>query len=103
MNCLPLSHPAWVEIDLNQFKKNIQLVQQHIGKSKFCLPIKANAYGHGIIPIAKAAVDAGVDYLGVSCLQEGATLRQAGIKIPIFVMGAIHEEQIEELLNQQLE
>lgn len=103
MNTLPLSHPAWVEIDLNQFKKNIQLVQQHIGKSKFCLPIKANAYGHGIIPIAKAAVEAKVDYLGVSCLQEGAILRKAGIKIPIFVMGAIHEEQIEELLNHQLE
>jgi len=100
---LPFGHPAWIEIDLQQFKQNIRLLRQSIGRRLFCLPIKANAYGHGLITIAAAAVEAKVDYLAVSCLQEGALLRQAGIQIPIFVMGAIFEEQIAELIAYELE
>jgi alanine racemase len=100
---LPFGHPAWIEIDKQQFKQNIEIIKKHIGHSKLCLPIKANAYGHGLIPIAKAAVEAKVEYLAVSCLQEGALLREAGIQIPILVLGAIHEEQISELLKYQLE
>jgi len=103
MDHSPYGHPAWIEIDLNQFQKNIAIIKKHIGAVRFCLPVKANAYGHGLIPIAKAAAQGGVDYLGVSCLQEGALLRKAGIKIPILVFGAIHQEQIPELLAYQLE
>lgn len=99
MESLPFGHPAWIEIDLEQFKRNIQIIRQYIGNRKLCLAIKANAYGHGLIPIAKTAEESQVDYLAVSCLQEGAQLREAGIKIPILVLGAIHEEQIAELLN----
>lgn len=97
------AHPTWIEIDLVQFRKNIEIVRSMIGKSKFCLPVKANAYGHGLIGIGKAAEDAGVDCLGVSCLQEGAQLRQAGIAIPILVFGAIHEDQIDDLVRYDLE
>ncbi|CAN5392055.1 alanine racemase [soil metagenome] len=98
-----LPHPAWIEINLQQFKCNIAAIRQHIGSSLLCLPIKANAYGHGLVAMAHAAVAAGVDYLAVSCLQEGALLREADINIPIFVMGAIHEEQIPDLLNYQFD
>lgn len=98
-----LSHPAWIEIDVEQFKKNIVIIRKHIGNSLFCLPVKANAYGHGLIPIAQAAEEAGVDYFGVACLQEGAQLREANIRKPILVMGAIHEDQIPDLLHYQLE
>lgn len=100
---LPFAHPAWIEIDLRQFKLNLALIRQQAKNSKLCLPIKSNAYGHGLIPIARAASEAHVDYLAVSCLQEGALLRQAGIKLPILVMGAIHEEQINQLLDYELE
>lgn len=68
-----------------------------------CLPIKANAYGHGLVGIAKAAAGEGVDCLGVSCLQEGVTLRRAGVSIPILVLGAIHEDQIDDLIHYELE
>jgi len=97
------SHPAWIEIDLQQFKHNITIIRRQIGKALFCLPIKANAYGHGLIPIAQAADEAGVDYFGVACLQEGAQLREANIRKPILVLGAIHEDQIPDLLHYQLE
>lgn len=103
MDHLPFGHPAWIEVDLQQFKKNLHCIRQYIGNSKLCIPIKANAYGHGLKQIAKAAQEAKVDYLGVSCLQEGAILREAGIQLPILVLGAIHEAQIPELLKYQLE
>lgn len=101
---LPLNHPAWIEIDVAQFKCNLRLIRQHLAPQvKVCLPVKANAYGHGLVNISQAAVDEGIDYLGVSCLQEGKILRQANIKIPILVFGAIHVEQIHELIEYDLE
>lgn len=103
MNRVNSSHPAWIEIDLQQFKKNIRIIQDYIGQRKLCLPVKANAYGHGLLQIAKTAQEAKVDYLAVSCLQEAAFLREAGLEMPILVLGAIHEEQIPELLKYQLE
>lgn len=103
LNKLSLVHPAWIEVDLQQFKNNIALIQKRIQKTKLCIPIKANAYGHGLLPIARAAEEAKVDYLGVACLQEGIQLRNAGIQIPILVFGAIHEDQIPDLLHYQLE
>lgn len=96
-------HPAWIEIDLEQFRKNIAAIRSRIGARRFCLPVKANAYGHGLIPISLAAERFGVDVLAVSCLKEGLELRSAGIRCPILVLGAIHEGQIGALLDQQLE
>lgn len=104
MKVVPFNHPAWIEIDIGQFKKNLQIIKRHIGtKTKLCLPIKANAYGHGLVTIAQAAVAEQVDYLGVSCLQEGIILRQAKIKTPILVLGAVHAEQIDQLIAYDLE
>jgi alanine racemase len=98
-----MTHPAWIEIDLAQFRKNIALIRSQIGSCLFCLPVKANAYGHGLCPIGKAAQEAGVDYLAVAHLQEGIKLRQADIDIPILVLGAIHEDQIADLLAFNLD
>lgn len=98
-----MNHPSWVEVDLAQFKKNIATLKTSLGNKLFCLPIKANAYGHGIVAIAKAAEEAGVDYLAVAHLQEGIALRLAQIHLPILVLGAIHEDQIDQLLQYDLE
>lgn len=98
-----IPHPAWVEIDLGQFKKNIHSIRRRISKSLFCLCVKADAYGHGLCEIGKVAAAEGVDYLAVSCLKEGVSLRSSGISIPILVLGAIHENQIEDLIGWDLE
>lgn len=104
MQALPFNHPAWIEINLAQFKKNLQILRGFLKPNiKICLPVKANAYGHGLATIAHAACEEGIDYLGVACLQEGIILRQAGIKIPILVFGAIHIEQITDLIDYDLE
>jgi len=100
---IPYKHPAWIEIDLSQFQKNIDIIRLALKNSRLCLPVKANAYGHGLTDIGRAAAMAQVDYLAVSCLQEGAQLRESGITIPILVMGAIHENQIGDLINHNLE
>jgi alanine racemase len=95
-------HPTWIEVDLAQFQRNLIAIRKHIGKSRLCLPVKANAYGHGLIAISKAAENL-VDCLAVSCLQEGVALREAGISSPILVLGAIHEDQVETLIHHELE
>lgn len=96
-------HPSLIEIDLKQLKKNISIIKNHIGNSLFCLPVKANAYGHGLKAISKTAEEAGIDYIAVAHLSEGIVLRQSGIKLPILVLGAIHEDQIDDLINFNLE
>lgn len=104
MQQLPFNHPAWIEINIAQFKKNLQILRKFLGPNpKICLPIKANAYGHGLVNIARAAVEEGIEYLGVAHLQEGIILRQAKINVPILVFGAIHIEQIPDLIANDLE
>ena len=94
-------HPSWFEIDLAQFRANLAMIRARTGR-KICFVIKANAYGHGLVPMAKAA-ESHVDYFGVAHLAEGVQLRRAGIQIPILVIGAIHEDQIEDLICYELE
>lgn len=96
-------HPSWIEIDISQFKKNLAIIQRKIGKRRFCLPVKANGYGHGAYFIAKAAEESGVDYLGVSCLKEAIELRFQGISLPILVFGAVHEDQMKDLIEREFE
>jgi alanine racemase len=97
------AHPSWIEIDLEQFRKNLAVIRRRIGSRLLCFPVKANAYGHGLVPISLAAQEMGVDVLAVSCLKEGVELRGAGVKIPILVFGAIHEDQIDALIDHNLE
>lgn len=96
-------HPAWIEIDTAQLRRNIAHIKAQIGASLYCLPVKANAYGHGLCFIGKIAEAAGIDYLAVAHLQEAVALRQAGVRLPILVLGAIHEDQIPDLIDFDLE
>lgn len=99
----PYAHPAWIEVNLEQFKQNILSIKKYIKNRKICVPIKANAYGHGLIPIAKAAEEAGADYLAVSCLQEGVLLRKANIKNAILTFGPVYKEQVSDFVKYNLE
>lgn len=96
-------HPSWIEVDLGQLKQNIALIRKHVGGALFCLVVKANAYGHGLVAVGRAAEEAGVDYLAVAHLGEGVALRESGLKLPILVLGAIHEDQISHLIQFGLE
>lgn len=71
-----------VLIDLNALKSNLQEIKKHAGVPVLAV-VKADAYGHGLIPCAKAAVEAGADFLGVALLEEAILLREAGVKAPL--------------------
>lgn len=69
-------------VDLSAIKHNVELLKKTAG-TKLLAVVKADAYGHGLIPVAKAAISAGADYLGVALLEEAIALREAGIQAPI--------------------
>ena len=69
-------------IDLSAIKHNVELLKERSGTNLLAV-VKADAYGHGLIPVAKAALSAGASYLGVALLEEAVALREAGITAPI--------------------
>ncbi len=81
--------PAWLEIDLEAYRHNVSEIRRHVGLPRGLIAVvKANAYAHGAVPIAEAAVACGARMLAVALLQEAVGLRQAGIVAPILVLGA---------------
>jgi alanine racemase len=81
-------HPTRIVVDLSAIQHNLRLLKQHAGpRVSIMAVVKANAYGHGAVEVAKAAVQAGVVWLGVSSVAEGVELRESGITARILVMG----------------
>jgi len=79
---------TWVEISKKALIHNLQTFRKLIGKDVVLAPcVKANAYGHGLIECARVFERYGADYLCVNALYEAKTLRDAGIKIPILIIG----------------
>jgi alanine racemase len=77
-----MSNRAQVEVDLSAIAANVERLQKHAGVPVMAV-VKADAYGHGLIPVAQAAVSAGAQWLGVALLEEALALRGAGISAPI--------------------
>ena len=69
-------------VDLSAIKHNVELLKKTAGTMLLAV-VKADAYGHGLVPVAKAAISAGADYLGVALLEEAIALREAGVEAPI--------------------
>ena len=69
-----------IQVDLAAIRHNYQLLKQTVAPSKVMVVVKANAYGHGMLEVARALEEAGVDALGVADMHEALTLRREGIK-----------------------
>jgi alanine racemase len=79
---------TWAEIDLDAIEANVGAFRKHVGETvEVFAVVKANAYGHGAVPVGRAALQAGATRLAVHRAIEGIELRQAGIAAPILVMG----------------
>jgi alanine racemase len=89
---------VWAEIDLDQLTANIHALQKRAGDARLLVVVKANAYGHGAVPVALAAVQAGAWGLGVHSLEEGDELRRAGVIAPIVVLGSSAPAQAAQLV-----
>jgi alanine racemase len=84
---------TWLEIDLGAIKNNLNLLTKLTGRPVMPV-VKANAYGHGLIEVSKAAVEAGVGWLGVARIEEALTLRAAGVACKILVLGYTPPKQV---------
>lgn len=77
---------CWLEFNLDNLENNFRNFKKMVGPDVLIMPaIKANAYGHGIVPVAKVLEECGANYLGVGSVDEGITLRENGIKMPILI------------------
>jgi alanine racemase len=94
---------TWVEIDLDALAHNIGEVRSRIGEGQgMLLVVKADAYGHGAVEVARVAVSAGVDMLGVATLQEGIELRQAGIEAQVLILSPPMENETRDIIEYDL-
>ncbi|MGL5311672.1 MAG: alanine racemase [Peptostreptococcaceae bacterium] len=91
-----ITAPTWAEINLDNIKFNLSNIKKLLSEdTKVCGVIKANAYGHGAVMIAKVLEKENVDYLAVARLEEAIELRQNNIKLPILCLGYIPEGSLE--------
>ena len=87
------------EIDLGRLKHNYTALREQLAPGcRFVGVVKANAYGHGAVPVAQKLEEWGADYLAVACLEEAAELRQAGVRAPILILGVTLPRYAGELL-----
>jgi alanine racemase len=85
-----MSRPTKALIDLDALRHNCQLAQSLSGEGKLMAVVKANAYGHGAVPVARA-LEPLVSALAVACIEEAEELRDAGISLPIMLMEGFFE------------
>lgn len=77
---------SWVEVDLEAVAHNVRALLRLVEPAGLCAVVKADAYGHGDVPVAEAVLGAGASWLAVALVEEGIRLREAGIEAPILVL-----------------
>jgi alanine racemase len=95
--------PTVIDIDLSALSANLAAVKKFVAPARVMAIVKANAYGHGIVPCAQKLAEAGVDALGVAFLEEGVALRDAGIQTPVLVLGGLESARIQHYIAHNLE
>ena len=94
---------AWAEIDIDALRHNFSVIKSRItGNAKLCAVVKANAYGHGAVAVARCAVEAGAQYLAVASLNEAIALRRAGFAEPILLLGLIPSECVDTVVSENI-
>ncbi len=94
---------TWAEIDLDAIAENVRNLKAHVGQGTMLMAVvKANAYGHGAVPVARAALKAGADRLAVNRAEEGVALRKAGMTAPILLLGPSLPSQASAIVKHHL-
>jgi alanine racemase len=94
--------PTLVEVNLERLADNYRAIRAKVAPAKMMPILKANAYGHGLVEVARLMQAMGADYLGVAVVEEGIMLRERGITIPILVLGGILGNQLPYFLKHDL-
>lgn len=94
---------TWAEIDWNALTHNYRALRSNLEPGcRFVGVVKANAYGHGAVPVAKKLEELGAEYLAVACLDEAVELREAGVRAPILILGGTPGQFAGELLAHDI-
>ncbi len=94
---------TWAEVDLDAIADNARQLKAHVGaRTELMAVVKANAYGHGTVPVAQVALQSGATRLAVNRVEEGSQLRAAGIDAPILVMGYATPGQSADIVRDRL-
>ena len=93
---------TWAEVDLDALAHNYRLLRGLAPDSRFLGVVKADAYGHGAVPVAKKLESLGADMLAVACLDEAVELRRVGITLPILCLGQTPVEYASDLLEYNI-
>ena len=95
--------PTWAEINLDNLESNLNNIKKLLKKNtKVCTVLKANAYGHGSVEIARFLQDKEIDYIAVARLEEAIELRNNDIATPIICLGYIPQESIDIAVNNDI-
>jgi alanine racemase len=90
-------------IHLGNLRRNIEAARRKTGPHpKICMPVKADAYGHGAVEVSRCALEAGVEYLAVAGVSEAANLRAAGITAPIMLFSQALPEELPGIVSLEL-
>ena len=92
--------PTWVRVDLNAIRHNVRALKPQ--GAELMAVVKANAYGHGDVQVARAALEAGATWLGVALVEEGLRLRDGGIEAPILVLSELPPGSEQAALDAEL-
>jgi alanine racemase len=97
------NYSTWVEVDLEAIENNVAWITRRVSAAagaQVMAVVKANGYGHGAIPVARAALRGGATWCGVARIEEALDLRQAGLNCPVLLLGFNPEAQVEEAIRQ---
>ena len=95
--------PTYATINLAALAHNLSRIEHYLPTGcEILAVVKANAYGHGAVEIARALASQGIERFAVASLDEGIALRQAGLSTSIVVLGALFEEQVSDLIAHRL-
>ncbi|MGH9406292.1 MAG: alanine racemase [Terriglobia bacterium] len=97
-----LLRPTWAEISLPALRRNYARVRELAGARRVMAVLKADAYGHGAVPVAKVLEPCGADWFGVATIEEAVELREAGIAAPILLLGGIYMSDPDALVERRL-
>lgn len=100
---IPSGRPTVGEVDLGALEFNYRQIRKRIPSGvKLLAVVKADAYGHGAIPVSLRLEKSGVEYLGVAIPEEGVELRRGGVKAPILVLGGIFGAEVDQIFRFRL-
>ena len=94
--------PTWAEVDLGAVAHNVGLLVERAAPAEVCAVVKADGYGHGAVPVAQAALQAGASWLAVALIEEAVPLRDSGLTVPILLLSEVGPDEFDEVVALDL-